>query len=145
MKEGINIQFTQNQKIWVKTVKNNLIPMLVKKISTKSEKTFLEFTTQNYLLFEFDKGAELFVESSLLKQGNNSLNGTDLIGYEVLNTENKMIGSVQEYQSARGNEMILVKCYEKNILVPLNGGFISLFDRKNRQIKIDRLSDLIFN
>lgn len=119
--------------------------MRVKNVSKKSEKTFLEFTTQNHLTFECDKGAELFIESGLLIQDDNAINGTDLIGYDVLNIENKLIGTVKGYQSASGNELLVVKCCQKNILVPLNGGYISLFDRKNRQIKIERLIDLIFD
>ena len=95
------------------------------------------------LSFNFKKGAELLVDSNLVNSWKIKDNKPNYKGWDVLNSENKIVGKVDRYISAGSNKMISVNCNDEKILVPLDGDFISLFDNKCKKIKIDRLNDLV--
>ncbi len=129
----------------MKTVQDDFIPMQIQKVKQKSDKTFLAIQADMNLPFTFEKGAELFIDRNQFKQWDLDIEKTDYTGWKVLNGENKIVGTVEKYLTVSNNSMISVTCGNKNILIPLNGGFIMLFDKKNMQIKIERLEDLNIN
>ena len=67
----------------------------------------------------------------------------DIIGFDVTDEKNNSLGSLIDILDLNGNQVIVIKFKNKEILVPNVNEYVSLFDFKNRKIVVRNIEQFI--
>ena len=114
-----------------------VVPHFVKEISINGAKAFVKLEDSNTLeAAEQLKGNSIYLEKSKrpkLKRG--EFYDDELIGFAVYDTEAGKLGIVNRVENQGLNKLLDVG--EKNLLIPVNGPFITSISKAKKRIDVE--------
>lgn len=117
----------------------SLVPYFVDTISAKGAKAYVK-------LHEVDtldgasglSGFEVFLpKADRPEPGESEFYGDEVIGFEVTEGEGANLGAIQEVAQSGLQRLLVIRNGEKEILIPVNGPFITNVDREQKTITVD--------
>ena len=113
---------------------NRLIPYFIESISIRGQKAFVKFEDVN----TFEMAQEISrqgiyipkTERAKLKTG--EFYSDEVIGFEVYNESNVVIGKIHEVIEEGPNPMLVLDHKTKEVLIPLNSPFIQKVDKRKK-------------
>lgn len=119
--------------------KSKLVPYFFQSISFKGDKAFVKFEdvdTQE-AASNISKSALYLPKSSRPKSARNEFYDDEIIGFEVHDKQFGLIGPVISVQQAGPNKLIEIAHHDKEVLVPVNGPFISGINKSRKRITVE--------
>lgn len=113
-----------------------LVPFFIEEFSISNEEAIIiklaDVSSKNKALEFVD--CKVYVEGLKKSSKKLSFSNSDLIGFTVLNQDNKKIGNITDFMNIPGNFLIYVKYQNKEILIPFNEFVLIDFNKKKKQI-----------
>ncbi|MBC8214576.1 MAG: 16S rRNA processing protein RimM [Candidatus Marinimicrobia bacterium] len=89
-------------------------------------------------------GAQISIERTKLpKIEDNEIYLVDLIGLQVYNEKDDLLGEVTDILNLPANDVLVVKQLDKEVLIPIIDEFIQLIDFENKKMTIHQMEGLI--
>lgn len=119
-------------------VKERLLPYFIEDISMKGRKAFLKLEGVNTReeAGNISKSAILLPKASRRKSGRGEFYDDEIIGFEVIDTEEGPLGKITEVVQAGPNKLLSVNYHGKEVLIPLNGPFVGSVNKSRKKITV---------
>jgi 16S rRNA processing protein RimM len=127
----------------VKTVfiqsNQQLVPHFLEAISVRGDKAFVKFEDVNTqeAAQAISKSAIFLPKASRPKSGRGEFYDDEIIAFEVLDVEGNVIGKVTGVEEAGPNKLLAVDREGKEVLIPVNGPFITSINKSKKKIIVD--------
>ena len=118
--------------------KSQLVPYFIEAISMKGDKAFIKFEdvdTPEYAALL--KGGSLYLpkkERPKLSKG--EFYNEEVIGFEVADEALGILGKILDVEQAGPNRFLIVNYNEKEIMIPVNGPFITSINKSKKKISV---------
>ncbi len=113
---------------------NRLAPYFIEAISVSGKKAFVKFEDVNTLEMAQEISRQgIYIpkpEREKLKTG--EFYPDEVIGFEVYDESNELIGKIQEVIEEGPNPMLVLDHNNKEVLIPLNSPFIQKVDKRKK-------------
>lgn len=116
-----------------------LIPYFIQTVSVRGRKAFVKFEDIESIeeAKKISKQA-LYLQKSLRpKAGRGEFYNDEIIGFEVYDQEKGLLGDILEVMEAGPNQLLVVKDSDKEILIPINGPFITSVNKAKKRINVN--------
>ena len=116
-----------------------LVPHFLEAISVRGDKAFVKFEDVNTpeAAKAISKSGIFLPKASRPKSGRGEFYDDEIIGFEVLDVDGNLLGNVTSIEEAGPNKLIAVDCAGKEILIPVNGPFITSINKSKKKITVD--------
>ena len=120
-------------------INQNLIPHFIQSVSVKGDKAFVKLEDVNTQEAAAAlKGCSLFLpKSERPKLSKGEFYSEDVIGFEVIDVENGVLGLVKEVFEHRVSRHLVVIYGVKEVMIPTNGPFIKGINKTKRKITVE--------
>lgn len=116
--------------------KSQLVPYFIETISVRNNKAFVKLEdvdTPEYA--SLLKGGSLYLpKKERPKLAKGEFYNEEIIDFEVIDSEIGTLGSVQDIEVAGQNRFLIIKYNEKEIMIPVNGPFITSINKLKKKI-----------
>jgi 16S rRNA processing protein RimM len=118
---------------------NRLIPYFIESISVRDSKAFVKFEDVNTPeeAKAISKRALYLPKSTRPKAGRGEFYDDEIIGFEVQDENIGVLGKVTSVVDAGANKLLVVHEGEKEVLIPVNGPFITSINKSKKKISVD--------
>jgi 16S rRNA processing protein RimM len=126
------------EMVFIQT-KQQLVPHFLEAISVRGDKAFVKFedvSTQEAAQ-SISKSAIFLPKSSRPKSGRGEFYDDEIISFDVVDVDGNTLGKVTGVEEAGPNKLIAVNHNEKEILIPVNGPFITGINKSKKKITVD--------
>tara|TARA_B100000029_G_C17332043_1_gene872032 strand:+ start:91 stop:600 length:510 start_codon:yes stop_codon:yes gene_type:complete len=114
------------------------------KINKKGKLIGLLFDCNNRTCAEKLYGNKIFTFlENLSEKEKNHLNLSDLIGYQIINSDNKLIGILKSIDNFGASDLLNVKNIKKSFYIPMNEENVVKINKKNKTIIVNPLKGII--
>jgi 16S rRNA processing protein RimM len=120
-------------------VRNDLVPHFIESFSDRGDKTFFKFedidTTENANEL---KGCSLYLPKTIrpkLKRG--EFYDDEVLGFQVEDKTLGLLGTITEVSPTGPNRLLTLNYNTKEVLIPVNGPFITSTNKTKKLIKVD--------
>ena len=131
-------EFESLESVFIE-VKHNLVPYFVESFSDRGEKGFIKFEDINtFEQAEALKGCSIYLPKTVrpkLKRGD--FYNDEVIGFEVEDLRQGFLGAVKEIVESGANRLLSVDRSGKEVLIPINGPFITSVNKSKKKIQTD--------
>ena len=131
-------EFESLESVFIE-VKHNLVPYFVESFSDRGEKGFIKFEDINtFEQAEALKGCSIYLPKTVrpkLKRGD--FYNDEVIGLEVEDLRQGFLGAVKEIVESGANRLLSVDRSGKEVLIPINGPFITSVNKSKKKIQTD--------
>ena len=116
-----------------------LVPYFIQGVSAQKSKAFIKFEDINSIEdAENISKQSLYIEKTARpKTGRGEFYDDEVINFEVHDQEKGLLGNIQEIMQAGPNRLLVVKHADKEILIPMNGPFITSINKTKKRISVD--------
>jgi 16S rRNA processing protein RimM len=130
--------FGKIQTVYI-DLKNQLVPFFIDSISIRDSKAFIKFEDIDSIdQAETLKGSSLYLsKDSRPRSKRGEFYDDEIIGFEVVDDALGTIGKVNRVEQAGTNKLLSVDYSGKEILIPINGPFITSVNKSNHKIKVE--------
>jgi 16S rRNA processing protein RimM len=117
---------------------NRLVPYFVSAISLKGNKAFVKLDDVDSI----DDAARLVSKSIYLekstrpRQARGEFYDDEVLAFSVIDSKLGALGKVKDVERASSNRLLVVDYLEKEILIPVNGPFITSINRSKRTVSV---------
>jgi 16S rRNA processing protein RimM len=125
--------------IFIQSAQQQLIPYFLQAISIRGEKAFVKFED-----IDTPEGAQSISKSPIFlpkstrpKSGRGEFYDDEIISFEVTDADAGVLGLVTEVVEAGPNKLIAVNYQGKEILIPVNGPFITGINKSKKKISVE--------
>jgi len=118
---------------------NRLIPYFVQAVSVHGKKAFIKFEDVDSpeAAARISKQT-LYISKSLRpKSSRGEFYPDEVIDFEVHDQQMGLLGKIREVIQAGPNRLLALDYQEKEVLIPINGPFITSVNKTKRQIKVE--------
>ena len=128
----------ESLKIFFVEINQNLVPHFIQSVSVKGDKAFLKFedvnTPEEAALL---KGCSLYLpKTERPKLSKGEFYSEEIVGFEVIDTENGLLGVVKEvFEHGLSRHLVVVR-EQKEVLIPTNGPFIQGINKSKKKITV---------
>ena len=131
--------------IWLKTKEEEFFSREIEKIKIAGEKSCIKLTgCDKREDAESIQGLHIFLPRNAFEPlGEDEYYLVDLIGSHVIDENRESIGSVLDVLSMPGQNLIVVKAGEREILIPYVDAHILLFDEKEKILIVKDVQGLV--
>lgn len=113
-----------------------LVPFFIEEFSISNQEAIIikliDINNKNKALNFVD--CKVFVEGLNKPSKKLNFSNSDLVGFTVINQDNKKIGNITDFMDIPGNFLIYVNYQNKEILIPFNEFVLIDFNKKKKQI-----------
>ena len=120
-------------------MRNDLVPHFIKSFSDRGDKTFFKFedidTTESANEL---KGCSLYLPKTIrpkLKRG--EFYDDEVLGFQVEDKTLGLLGTITEVSPTGPNRLLTLNYNNKEVLIPVNGPFITSTNKTKKLIKVD--------
>jgi 16S rRNA processing protein RimM len=116
-----------------------LVPYFIQSISVQGKKAFVKFEEIDSAeaAGKISKQA-VFVERSLRpKASRGEFYNDEIIDFEVYDQEMVFLGKVRDIMQAGPNRLLIVEHSSKEILIPVNGPFITSINKTKKRVSVN--------
>lgn len=118
--------------------KTNLVPYFIEHISIRGDKAFVKFedvsTPEAAAAL---KGSSLYLpKTSRPKPARGDFYHDEIIGFEVIDDELGLLGTVQTIEQAGPNRFVVLSHKTKEVMIPVNGPFIKSINRTKKTVSV---------
>lgn len=116
-----------------------LIPYFLEAISLKGDKAYVKFEDINDVdsANEICKSPMMLPKTARAKSGKGEFYDDEIVGFEVIDSEQGSLGLVTEVTQAGPNKLLSIQNGEKELLIPVNGPFIKGINKSKRKISVE--------
>lgn len=120
-------------------LKQQLIPHFLEAISVRGDKAFVKFedVSTPEAAQAISKSALFLPKSSRPKSGRGEFYDDEIIAFDVVDADGNVLGKVTGVEEAGPNKLIAVDYNGKDILIPVNGPFITSINKSKKKIAVD--------
>lgn len=117
---------------------NQLVPYFIETISINGSKAFVKFedVSSPETASAISKCAIYLSKESRAKSGRGEFYDDEIIGFEVSDTEEGVLGKVMEVTAAGPNKLLSIDHNGKEVLIPVNGPFITGINKSKKKIMV---------
>jgi 16S rRNA processing protein RimM len=128
--EGVESVFVESN--------NRLAPFFIEAVSVRGSKAFVKFEDVNTPegAQAISKSAVYLPKASRARSARGEFYDDEVVGFEVTDSEAGLIGKVQEVTSAGPNKLLSVDYNGKEVLIPINGPFITSINKSKKKISV---------
>lgn len=118
---------------------NRLVPYFIESISVRDAKAFVKFEDVNTPeeAKAISKRALYLPKSSRPKSGRGEFYDDEIVGFEVQDETAGELGKVTSVVDAGANKLLVVHQGDKEVLIPVNGPFITSVNKSKKKISVD--------
>ncbi|MFN8336680.1 MAG: ribosome maturation factor RimM [Cyclobacteriaceae bacterium] len=118
--------------------KTNLIPYFIEHISIRGDKAFVKFDDVNTPEAAGAlKGSSLYLpKTSRPKLARGDFYHDEIIGFEVIDDELGLLGTVLTIEQAGPNRFVVLSHKTKEVMIPVNGPFIKSVNRTKKTVSV---------
>ena len=118
---------------------SRLVPYFIQTVSGQGKKTFIKFE-------DIDSAEDagkitkqsLYIQKSLRpKAGRGEFYNDEVIDFEVHDEERGFLGKIREVVQAGPNRLLVIEYNQKEVLIPVNGPFITRINKTKKTIRVD--------
>ena len=116
-----------------------LVPYFIQGVSAQKSKAFIKFEDVNSIedAENISKQAVYIEKSARPKPGRGEFYDDEVINFEVHDQHKGLLGNIQEIMQAGPNRLFVVKHADKEILIPINGPFITGINKTKKRISVN--------
>ncbi len=128
---GVNTVFVEKD--------SRLIPYFIKTVSHKGSKAFVRFEDVDDLseAEKIVKRAVYLDKSVRPKSGRGQFYNDEIIGFKVVEEAGEILGTIREIMQAGPNRLIVLVREGKEVLIPVNGPFITSINKTKKTVTVD--------
>lgn len=117
---------------------NRLIPHFIQEISVRGSKAFVKFEDIDSpeAATSISKCALYLAKSTREKSGRGEFYDDEIIGFEVTDSTEGVLGNITEVVSAGPNKLLSVDHHGKEVLIPINSPFITGVNKSKKRITV---------
>lgn len=117
---------------------NRLIPYFIQTISVRGDKAFVKFEDVDSpeAAKAISKASVYLPKATREKSGRGQFYDDEVIGFEVTDSDAGVLGKVLEVTSAGPNKLLSVDHDGKEVLIPVNGPFITSINKSKKTISV---------
>src|SRR5688572_20432391 len=118
---------------------HRLVPYFIQTISTQEKKAFIKFEDINSIedAKKITKQS-LYIEKSLRpKSGRGEFYDDEVVNFEVTDKERGLLGKITGVMQAGPNRLLILEHSNKEILIPVNGPFITAVNKTKKLISVE--------
>lgn len=118
---------------------NRLVPYFIEAISVRDTKAYVKFEDVNTPeeAKAISKSALYLPKSTRPKAGRGEFYDDEIIGFEVNDETAGPLGKVTTIVDAGTNKLLVIHEGEKEVLIPVNGPFITSINKSKKKISVD--------
>lgn len=115
-----------------------LIPLFLQQVSLKGNRAYVQFDGITSIeKAEVYKKCDLYLPKSLRPElAEGEFYPDELVGYEVIDDRAGVLGSVKTISQMGLNRLIVVERPENELLIPVNGPFITTIDPEKKRVLV---------
>ncbi len=119
-------------------VAQKLLPFFVESISLKGNRAFLKLEEVDTpeKAREISKASIYLPKTMRPRAGRGEFYDDEIIGFEVVESHSGLLGRVSEIVHAGSNRLLSVRDGEREVLIPLNGPFITSINKSKKMISV---------
>ncbi len=72
-----------------------------------------------------------------MRQDKDAIYWNDLIGCKVINQDSMLLGTVYKLENHGASDLIFIKTYEEDIIIPLEDEFLGEFEIKENTLNVN--------
>lgn len=120
-------------------LKGTLVPHFIEKISGTASKPFIKFEgIQSFEQASALKGCSIYMlKSARAKLARGEFYDDEIVGFEVKDNNLGLLGEVREIQSQGANRLLSIIQKGKEILIPIQGPFITSINKSKKLILVE--------
>ena len=128
----------ESLKMFFVEINQNLVPHFIQSVSVKGDKAFLKLedvnTPEEAALL---KGCSLYLpKTKRPKLSRGEFYSEEIVGFEVIDTENGSLGVVKEvFEHGLSRHLVVVR-EQKEVMIPTNGPFIQGINKSKKKITV---------
>ncbi len=117
---------------------DRLIPYFIQGISITGNKAFLKLEDVDSLeaATSISKSSLYLPKSTRAKSAKGEFYDDEIIGFEVTDSEQGLLGKVIEVTIAGSNKLLSVDHHGKEILIPINSPFITSINKSKKKVSV---------
>lgn len=118
--------------------KNKIVPYFIEHISVRGAQAFVKFEDVNTPEGAAAlKGSSLYLpKTSRPKLARGDFYNEELIGFEVIDDELGLLGTIETIEHAGPNRFIVLSHKTKEVMIPVNGPFIKSINRSKKTVTV---------
>ena len=137
--------FTEGRSVWIETSEGAFLNKIIQYFNNGNKIPFLKFVDFDSIdQVEQFRGCKLYIprsEFDPLLEGEHYL--YDLVGFRVINEKKVELGVVKDTLSLSSSNMLVLDINGKEILIPIVGEFVKLFDYENKTLYVQEVEGLL--
>lgn len=116
-----------------------LVPYFLQEISVRGEKAFVKFEDVDSpeAAQAISKSAIYLPKASRPKSGRGEFYDDEIIAFEIIDADGNILGKVTGVEEAGPNKLLAVDHQGKEILIPVNGPFITSINKSKKKITVE--------
>ncbi len=118
---------------------SRLVPYFIEAISAQDRKAFIKFedVDTSEQAKKISKQSIYISKSHRPKADRGEFYDDEVVGFEVHDQVNGLLGEVREVMQAGPNRLLVVQHVDKEVLIPVNGPFITSINKAKKSIIVD--------
>ena len=118
---------------------NRLVPYFIESISIRGQKAFVKFDDVDSLetAEEISRQGIYIPKPARAKSKQGEYYPDEVIGFEVYDVSNELIGTIKEVIDEGPNPMLVIDLHGKEILIPINSPFIENVDNRKKCFNVN--------
>jgi 16S rRNA processing protein RimM len=118
---------------------DRLVPFFIEVCSQNGDKAFVKFeeVDSSDAANAISKSSVYLPKSERPKSGRGEFYDDEIIGFQVHDKELGHLGDVQSIEKAGPNKLIVINYHDKEVLIPVNGPFITGINKSKKRIAVE--------
>ena len=136
---GVDCPDLETLKLFYVEIKQNFIPHFIQSISIKGDKAFVKLEDVNTPEAAAAlKGCSLYLpKTERPKLGKGEFYSEEIVGFEVIDAENGVLGTVKEVFEHGLRRHLVVMRNHKEVMIPTEGPFIKSINKTKKRITVE--------
>jgi 16S rRNA processing protein RimM len=118
---------------------SRLVPYFIEALSAQDRKAFIKFEDVDSLeqAKKISKQSVYISKSFRPKADHDEFYDDEVVGFEVHDQVNGLLGEIREVMQAGPNRLLVIKHGDKEVLIPVNGPFITSINKAKKKMTVD--------
>jgi len=132
------VDWDSTKSVFIRTG-NSLVPYFIEQLSVQGAKAYIRFEDVNTpeLAAQISKHEIFLPKSARPKSGRGEFYDDEVAGFTVTDATHGPIGTVSGVVMSGPSRLLEVKNEEKEILIPIDGPFITSVNKSKKKIEVD--------
>ncbi len=120
-------------------INNHPVPYFINHVSLKGGKAYIKFEDVGNAdeARNLQKMSLYLPKSERPKLQRGQFYDDEVVGFEVEDELTGLIGIIQRMEKTGQNRFIVVKCHQKEVLIPVNGPFIAGINKSKKKVSVN--------